>query len=539
LDQLVGQIRSDRAKRNFCEIDEPFSFNIYKKILPDEQSAMDANNRFIHLELLIDCLLHIKSNLTDKNQFISLCQDIYQGNKNELSIIDEFEKNYTSNKALEWYRKDSFLSHLLYKAFQSETIDLLYLFRFFIHDIQEQLDLNKYLLPIHVYRGQYLSNDELEIFKNSIGDFISINSFLSTNLNRQKVLKQLTDIDELNGVLFEIDADPRLPGIKSFGFTGQDDEILFMVGSIFRIYDVSQQQHGLSIIRMKLCSDNDPQLKIIFKSLKTEIHDGETNLLVFGDVLWKIGKFTEAEKYYQRLLTELSNDNYHDISECYYALGNLAMEKEDYNSSFQWHEKSLEIKKQILKENDSSIADSYNSIADINRKKENSVQALEFYNKALNIWTQAYGNDHPKIAMCLNNIGCIYGEEKNYLKTLEYQQQALKIMEKHFSSDHLCLGQAHNNIGSVYRYLGNYELALEHYQISVKIKLKSFSSKHPLIASTFSNIANVYEEMNSLQQALEYYEKAASIYRHRFPPTHPDNLRIIEDIRRISSKLKK
>jgi tetratricopeptide (TPR) repeat protein len=374
--------------------------------------------------------------------------------------------------------------------------------------------------------------------KNSIGDLISINSLLSTNLNRQKVLKNLPDLDELKSVLFEIDADPNLPKIKSFGCTGQDDEILFMVGSIFRVTNINHQKDGLTIIKMTLCSDDDPQLKKIFKSLKTDINEEETNLLLFGEVLWKIGKFNEAEKYYQRLLTELSNDNYHEISECYYALGNLAMEKDDYNSSFEWHQKSLEIKEQLLKENDPSIADSYNSIADIERKKGNLSQALESYNKALDIWTQAYGNDHPKIAMCLNNIGCIYGEEKNYYKTLEYQGKALIIMEKIFPSDHLCLGQAHNNIGSVYRYLGNCELALEHYQISVKIKLKSFSSKHPLIASTFSNIANVYEDMNSLKQALEYYEKAASIYRHRFPPTYPDNIRVIEDIRRVSSKIK-
>ncbi|CAF3711166.1 unnamed protein product [Adineta steineri] len=537
LDELVVQIRSDRAKRNY-ESDEPLPFNIYKKSVNDEKVANDSNNQFIYSGSLIDCLLHMPSYTTDQSQLISLCRDIYKGDANELLILNEFEQTYTSNNALWWYTRDSFVMRLLNKAFQEQTIDLLYLFRFFLHDVQDQLKRNRCVSPIRVYRGQFLSNDELQTLNNSIGGLISMNSFLLAHSNRQKALKHLTESDELRGILFEIDADPRLDGIKPFGYTGQDDEILFMVGSIFRINDIHRQHDGLSIIRITLCSDNDPQLKLIFKDLKFDTNDNKRKLLSFGDILWRMGKLTEAEKYYQRLLTNLSGDDYYNISECYYALGNIAMEKDNCNLSYEWHEKSLEIKKQTLEEFDPSIADSYSSIADIERKKGNSSQAFESYNKALDIWIKAYDGDHPKIAMCLNNIGCIYGEEKNYIKTLECHEKSLKILKKHFPADHLCLGQAYNNIGSVYRYLGNYELALENYQLSLKIKTKSFSSKHPSIASTFSNIACVYEEMNEFQLALAYYEKAASIYRHNFPPTYPDNVRIIDDIKRISSKLK-
>lgn len=532
LDELISQIRSDRSRRNGREIDQLFTFNLYKT---NEQSTAKINNSFIHFELLIDCLLRLKSNSTDKKQLISICRDIYQGNPIELSIIDEFERNYRSNKALWWYTSDSFISRLLKKALQAQTIDLLYLLRFFLQDLREQLQSNQCTSSIRVYREEFLSNEHIQILRKSIGDFISINSFLSTNLNS---MKNFTDSNQSKNVLFEINADRSSSGIKSFGLTDQNDEILFMTGSIFRINDVIQQFDQLLIIRMTLCSDNDPELNLVFKSLKSEINDGEKNLLVFGEILWKMGKFNDAEKYYQRLLTELSNDDYQQISECYYALGNLAMEKTDDNTSIEWHQKSLEIKKRILQENHPSIADSYNSLADIERKKGNTTQAMELYNKALEIWIQAYDNDHVKIAMCLNNIGCIYGEEKNFRKTLEYQEKALKMMEKHFPSDHLCLGQGHNNIGNVYRYLGEYQLALEHYQKSIDIKLKLFSSKHPSIASTYNNMASVYEDMNLFKQALEYCEKAASIYRHRFPPNYPDNLRIAEDIQRISSKLK-
>ncbi|UJR26396.1 hypothetical protein I4U23_007728 [Adineta vaga] len=544
LDELVSQIQSDRARRNTSENDESWSFNFYKKSSTNEQSTTDMNNHFLHFEFFFDCLFHMKSNSMDRTNLITICRDLYKTNKIELAILDEFEKTYTSNQAIWWYTRDCCLTRLLNKALQAQTYDMLYLFRFFFHDIKNQLERNPCSSSIRVYRAQILSHDQIELIKNCIDGFISMNIFLSTFVNRQKALKYFNESNESERILFEIDADPYLNEIKPFSniksqsYTNQDDEILFLIGSIFRINHISTQHDGLTIVRMSLCSNDDSQLKTILKSFKTDFTDKPMSILSFGDVLWRMGKLSEAEKYYHRLLTELSDYDQENLAECYYALGNISMEKDDYKSSSQWHEKALEIRKQIYSENHSSLADSYSSMADIERKQGQSFQARELYQKALDIWIEFYGNDHPKLAMCLNNIGCIYGEEKNYEKTLEYQEKALKIMEKHFPSDHLCLGHAHNNIGSVYRFLENYHLALEHYELALKIKSKSFSSKHPSIASTLSNMACVYEELHNYKQALVYYEKAAAIYRHNFPPTYPENLRIIDDIQRITKKLK-
>lgn len=540
MDELVGQIQSNRSREPIDEDHEQFSFNLYKKKLTNEQSAMIVNRQFIHFHLLIDCLLRIPANATDRKQVITLSREIHQGSSTHLSIIDEFERTYTPAEALWWCLKDSFISRLLTKAFQGQTIDVLYLLRFFLQDVHEQLRLNPGCSSvIRVYCGQFFSHEDAQTLKKSIGDYISINSFLSTTLNCQTALKQLTNSKKSNGFLFEIDADPNLVGIKSFGLTNQPGEVLFMPSSIFRLDDIICQANQSIILRMTLLSDNDSQLQMHVNSLKPEMNTEEMNSLIFGEILCKMGKLIDAEKYYQRLLTKYTaDDDFYSMAECYFGLGSISTERNDEKTSLEYHQQSLHYKKQIFDEDHPSIADSYNSLADIERKKGHSSQALELYHRALNIWTCAYGTDHPKIGMCLNNIACIYGEGKDFEKTLEYQVKALEIMQKHFPAEHLCLGQAHNNIGSVYRCLSQYELALEHYQISMKIKSKSFSSKHPAMASAYQNIASVYEEMNSCQQALEYYGKAAAIYRYRFPPTHPDNLRSAEDIRRVTNKLK-
>ena len=49
--------------------------------------------------------------------------------------FNEFEKDYSSDKALWWYTRESFLYKMLIKALRVQNIDLLFLFRFVINQI--------------------------------------------------------------------------------------------------------------------------------------------------------------------------------------------------------------------------------------------------------------------------------------------------------------------------------------------------------------------------------------------------------------------
>ena len=184
---MIKKIKFDQIQRQHSKIDESLSINIHNLNVKDEgQSTTGFNGQFIHSQLLIDCLIRMKSNPTDQKMNLSL----YVKNNikeiiHELKIINEFEKNYSPNRSIWWYTRQSFLYRLLNKALRVQNIDLIYLFRFFIRDIQKQLEKNKCTSTIRVYRGQLMSKDEIEILKNSIGEFISINSFFSTSLNRQ------------------------------------------------------------------------------------------------------------------------------------------------------------------------------------------------------------------------------------------------------------------------------------------------------------------------------------------------------------------
>ncbi len=548
LDELIVQIRLDEKKRNQNERKESLAFSIFNaNAAIHEQSTSGLNGQFLYSQLLIDCLIRMKPTTTDKNELVSLCKVQYKRNKSELKNIHEFEQEYSADSALKWYTRPSFLYQILNKALRIQNIDLLFLFRFFIRDLGLQLEQHQCILPVRIYRGQMMSNDELKSLRDAVGQFVSVNSFFSTTINRDVALFFLGDSKAPNGVqriLFEIDADPRLDGIKPFAnissvsYCPGEEEVLIMIGSVFRLIDIHYGDNQIWTVRMQLCSDNDHDLKPISEHMKKEFFGAEdTSMGQFGNVLRCMGKFDDAEKYYLRLLKELPHDH-QDIAGCYWGLGIVAFSKGQYDQSLEWHRKALEIFQRTLQSNHRHIADIRNCIGSAYESKGKFRHALESYNEALVIYQQTLGEDHHDVAMCFGNMGNSYQEEKKYSKALDCHRKALAIWQKSLPANHHRLGSTHNNIANVYYSLGQYDLALQHYDQSLKIKARSLPRQHPSVANTLKNIGDVYENMGQFQHAFMYLKQAAEIYDHILPPAHPHAIGIKESIRRVSSQMR-
>ncbi len=544
LDELIQKIKADQTQRQHQKVDETLAISIFKSNVPSQgQSSTGLNGQFIHSQLLIECLIRMKSSIDERQELLAFCKQQYKNNPVELQIVKEFERDYSSDRSLWWYTRQSFLYRLLNKALRVQNIDLLYLFRFFIRDLGIELEKNRCSSSVHVYRAQQMSKEEVEILRKSIGEYISMNSFLSTSINRDEAhsfLFSSDSSDDIEQVFFKIDADPRLENTKPFSnitrlsYFQNEKEVLFMIGSIFRLVEMKHDHHGIWNIRMVLCSENDNQLQIL---MTNQLGMKATDLYNFGGVLREMGKLDEAEKYYHRYLNQLPDDH-SGRSACYHALGRVTNEKGDYDASLKWFEKSLEIKLRTLEPDHPNIANTHNSIAIIHQRKHDYARAVESYEKTLIIWRKVYGEDHPDVATCLSNMAVVYQEEKKYSKALEYHQKALLIREKHLPPDHPHLGDSHNNIGNIYYCLGDNDQALIHYNLSLKVKSKCLPPQHPDIGTTVVNIGLVHEKKNDFHQALIYFERAAEIYRHSLGSTHPDVIENDQRIKRVSSKLK-
>lgn len=348
LDKLVARIKGDHKIQQIIE--QPFSINIFAA----GKSTGGVNGKFVFSQVLIECLLRLKPMENDTHELINYCKKVYEGNRYELANIREFERTYSSDKALWWYTRDTFFFKLLNSILRTENIHMIYLFRQYMADLQQQLKKNQTRSVLKVYRGQFLSSDELETLKKSCGLFISINSFFSTSTEYDRACTFINEFelpDDIERVLFIIEADPNRVTVKPFANISrfseyeEENEILFMVGSIFRLENVSFHSHEkLWKINMKLSNENDSDFKNVLKDMKQELGTGETTLQVLANVLCEMGQFDLAEFYLHRLLAQIPS-NHPSFSDLYHELSKIASRARDYDKSVEYRQKALEFNK--------------------------------------------------------------------------------------------------------------------------------------------------------------------------------------------------
>ncbi|CAF1452508.1 unnamed protein product [Rotaria sordida] len=343
LDELASRIIDDHRIQKVVE--EPLSINIF-----NGQSTTGVNGKFVFSQVLIDCLLRLKSNEKDKKELMTHFKKAYGGNNIELRNIHEFKKKYSPDKVLWWYSQESFFYKTLNAVLRNENIHMMFLFRQFIADIQYQLKSYSTNTTLRLFRGQRLSKEELETLEQNCGQLISVNSFFSTSTDEKAARDFLNAphaANHLERVLFEINADPKMAttkpfaDISSFSAYPGESEVLFMIGSIFRLNSIDQSSDdNIWIIQMTLCNENESNLKNVLLHMKDQLGTGETNLRTLGKLLWEMGRLNLAEQYFIRFLDELPA-NHHSLYDLYQDLGRIASLTGDYDKSVAYHQRSL------------------------------------------------------------------------------------------------------------------------------------------------------------------------------------------------------
>ena len=351
-DELVSQMRADHKIQ--MTVEEPLPINLFTTSSPGK-STTGVNGQFVFSQVLIDCLLRMKPNMMDQKELIARFEMEYEGNHIELTNLREFQENYSSEKALWWYTRESFFYKILNATLRTQNIHMMFLFRSCIFDIHRQLQFYQSKSALRVFRCQVMSSDELNTLKEWTGQFISVNSFFSTSTDCSKALSFFGNSNISTGferVLFEINADPRMATTQSFADISAlsnfaaESEVLFMLGSIFRVDNIRCGENQVWIISMNLCSDDEHELNQVLVHIKNQNGSGETNLQILAKVLWKMGKFDLAETYYCRVLSELLPDDPLFVT-VYENLAEISSQKGDYDASMHWHKKLLEIKNRI------------------------------------------------------------------------------------------------------------------------------------------------------------------------------------------------
>ena len=390
IDQLIARIRRDQENVplvNNAQLIHPPS--------PTNGSVnpfrMDLINQFAYSQLLSTILRRSKPLQNDKIELITLFENLYGNSESDLKVIRQFAQTYTNHKALWWYTRLTRFNHMLNQAIRTQDISIIFLFQFFIDDLHQQLMEHRCQCPIRTYRTQLLIDDEINHFKESIGSFISTDTFFSTMVDRSRTLHHLDTSDvsnEFHRVLFQIDADPAVVTTRPFADItrysefSQEREVLFSIGSLFRVDHIQQHGNQIQIIQMTLCGDDHPDLQPLFKEIERNYGSLTDDLafVSFSRVLRGMKKTEEAEKYCQRLLQVFSSD-VNVLSLLYSELIDIASDKNDSQSTDYWIQKSIQSQTSISSEDLQSMVPSQDNLrfSDIVNEKHEILLPIQGY----------------------------------------------------------------------------------------------------------------------------------------------------------------
>ena len=279
------------------------SFRYWKKESPE----------FFLFQTLTRILTHMKCDHDQSLvEMFTECRLYYIDNPTEVKKIDDVKNSYNATNAIWHYTTDTFLFRLVGRAFRSEDFEHIFKFRRYIIDLHWELDKlikEQEILQetIRLYRGKKLCTTILQQLRDNAGALISMNGFLSTTHNRQTALEVFAgagqSINDRESVLFEFCIDEAISEtyarISWLSQYPEEEEVLFTIGSIWRINSVKKENDQYWIVTLSSCSD------VYFKMIQffEEVTDDST-FLMLGDVLRELGQHTKAEKFYYKMLDE-------------------------------------------------------------------------------------------------------------------------------------------------------------------------------------------------------------------------------------------
>jgi hypothetical protein len=230
---------------------------------PEHSKQQDKGD--IWWKFFYEILQHIHHTNVAKDELIALYRESYANNQRILNDIEEFEKDYTSDRVINWYTRDSFFYRTLNRTLRTQNFNNVFKLRLILNDLVTRLrdvqSVSHHLIdyPLLVYRGSKLAIEEIYKMDSNVGSSIVVNSFLSTTIEKQIALMFIED--SLNNsfiqrVLFtiEIDSDNKttpFANISRYSNCPEEKEFLFSISATFCIQSVRLGEDNIWDIHLK------------------------------------------------------------------------------------------------------------------------------------------------------------------------------------------------------------------------------------------------------------------------------------------------
>lgn len=230
-------------------------------------------------------------------------------------------------------------------------------------------------------------------------------------------------------------------------------------------------------------------------------------LLIQAQALLKMGRNDQALEVLQKAEQNLPNTTDLLAAQCFNDLGVIYWNTANTETARSYYERSLNIRKTLLPENDKLLADSYLNLGTIDIEND-FLKATINLDKAQKIYHSVYGSNHPQVALCYSNLAFANSFQKNYPEALRYLDMTMEIWNNNYTGDHPNKAFTLSNKGRVYRSQGFYDKALFLQQDALQQYLRLYGSKHPEVANTHYLIGQIHLDRESYKDAVRSFQKA-------------------------------
>ncbi|CAF3486667.1 unnamed protein product [Rotaria socialis] len=494
------------------------------------QNVDQDQSTYMWFQLLIDVLNRLPLSHSSRGDLIDESMQYYSNNTIEKRKIAEFNEKYlSSNEAVQWYTRDCFLYRLINRAFRTRDIDSIFKFRYFIHDLQHQLDhlhqeqqLSS-VLPTTAYRGQIIGADELKKLQNNVGGIFCVNSFWSATTASQVATSfNMISLGRpyYERVIFEVTmelkqqpdkAKSKYPfaNISHLSCNEDEGEVLFSMGCTFRIILVEQFSDEIWYVQLSLLDDSssiDESLREYY--LANHIEE-QSSLLTMAYFFDQAGDYERAKRYCQMLLRENpSEDDSIDIHTSLalfeYRIGNFEAAKREGELALKLH-----LTQKVV---DNRLSDIYANLGLVMAELGEYRDAIAYQHESVKIDELVLDEEDEEKAITYENLGMSYhglGDYPNALKWCE--EKALSHMQKYLPASHPGFQRIYLDIGMIYTSMGDYPVARGWLEKALDKAHSILPPLHKDLGNTFYNLGLLCEKTGEDEQGLNYFRQALNI----------------------------
>ena len=244
---------------------------------------------------------------------------------------------------------------------------------------------------------------------------------------------------------------------------------------------------------------------------------------------WFFGEFFGDYQFvidcYARSLLETRNRQTLQNARTYNNIGHIFSLTGKYEEAIRAHKKALNMRLELIGENDILIAQSYGNIGFAYDKLGNYEIAIDCFKKSLEIHLKCnHSNKDAFVSNDYNNIGHVLTNMGQYDEGLEYERKALSIRLLLLGDNNFDTAMSKHNIGAILYLQNNKKEAEPYLKDALNTWISLLGNDHPQVATGKFDLGRLYRDEHQYDLALKLFSESLDTRNKTIGCTHPDTI---------------